>query len=167
MHRTHLTSQELTAYCACRLPPYELLGAKDHLAGCPVCRAVLRRAEETPPMEDSESGEAETCQVHGRVLDGDFVDGDFCEIHRPQPHDSQDRAELEDLAHFRERMSSLPLHNSSFQEEAPARKVPHWQLLLLTAVLLAGTLVTMAGVRWFHQAHPVSATPSTVQQPAR
>lgn len=148
MPETHLTSAELAAYYARTLAAGETLAASDHLAGCDECRAKLVQLVNAAPAADPRTVPGEISFEHlAGWLDNDLDPLTRREVATSLSHTPQARAELIDLADFRDAMNALPArdHSATPVASQTARHAsPRWLLPLAAAVTLSGAAIWWA-----------------------
>ena len=142
MTQNHLTSGQLTAYHERRLPAAELLAASDHLAGCDVCREALRQLGVSPAAQGAGEGAATLSYAELAGWLNDELDPIARrEVAATLARSPQARAELADLARFREEMNTMPPRDHAAREVRPKVHAPafsRWVFPLAAAVLLSG-----------------------------
>ena len=160
MTQNHLTPVELAAYHERRLPAAELLTANDHLAACEQCReSLLQLSGSASQTISSDALRALSYAELAGWLDDELDPMTRREVAATLARSAQARAELADLARFREEMNGLAPRDYGADEVAPNVRTPafsRWVFPLAAAVLLSS-----AAMWWMASSR--SAAPDVVK----
>ena len=146
MHPDHLTTEELVAYAQRALAPEQLLDASDHLAECSECR-------ERVAQENADSAEPVRLSYEELV---EYLDETIDPVRRHElseklQRSAASRAELSDLAGFRDRMNALPPNEFGATQSSrdrilifPRAAMVRWALPLAAAIAITGGAIWWA-----------------------
>lgn len=153
MHSDHLTTEELTAYREQRLPAGEVLSVSDHLAECDACRAALARSG-IPPAQAKNIVPSEVSVSYEEIAD--WLDDELDPLARREVGERlaasvAARAELSDLARFRETMNAEA--PKDYDAESP-RSRPTISTFARWALPLAAIIAVAAIGSWLFTGSP-------------
>lgn len=151
MYSGHLTTAELTAYREQRLPAGEVLSVSDHLAECEACRAAFARLG-IPPPRPKDIVPSETSVSYEEIAD--WLDDELDPLARREVGErlaasAAARAELSDLARFRQAMNA----EAPKDYDAP-RSRPMILITARWALPLAATIAVTTIVVWLSLGSP-------------
>jgi hypothetical protein len=152
----HLTDEQFAQYRSRTLTPVELLDVDEHIARCGACRDRLYREESAGAglrrLRADFSDHLEYDQI-ANCANGSFPP----DVAQHLKECDMCRAEVDDLAQFREELKSAP----RAPIQMPARRIP-WRLAAAAVVLLAAALTV-----WFLRQTPAPpAGIASVPKPA-
>jgi hypothetical protein len=149
MHSHHLTTEEMTAYRERRLPAGEVLLVSDHLAECDACRAAFARSG-IPPAQAKNIVPSEVSVSYEEIAD--WLDDELDPLARREVGERlaasvAARAELSDLARFRETMNAQA--PKDYDAESPRSRstistFARWALPLAAMIAVATIVVWLS-----------------------
>jgi anti-sigma factor RsiW len=152
MHSDHLTAEEMTAYRDRRLPAGEVLSVSDHLAACDACRAALARSEisQAQPEDIVPSGISVSYEEIADWLDDELDPLARREISKRLAASAAARAELSDLARFRDAMNAQAPkeYDESPQSRPMISMIARWALPLAAMIAVAALGVWLFTDSW-------------------